>query len=588
MGKLSSTIGALGKAAKGAAKRVSKSKVVKKTALAGKKAVRATRKGISGAKVGGSKFLQKSVSKIKPIASDLKQGGIRKINKIVESKAQNLIPKLSNKIEEKVNSFDPNKFLGKIFDGGLNSLNQFGSSLEGMRGKLGGSVEFIGKANELASKFVKKLASAKGKDKGGGGGIFGKLIKGVAIAGAAALALPTVAKVAVAGGAVAAGGALLKKGIDFIRGRKKKKLEKKQEEAKVKKDKGNAGIFKNILDKFSSILDFTPKRVKRFKSLGVQEKQSVTDTEKGIFTDDYRFKKFTDNDGDKKVHDLKISMDRGQITSGNDSPTTRRIVAAFDEHRDLKDDLNDLKRAHSNNPEDPEIAAKMKDLRGRIKALQDEINELIPIAEGTTTMEGTRENVEKVMNDPNFAEEAKDGKDGKDGKSKPGQIFNNIKNTIGGLKEKAGNFLGGVKKALTPKKGGGGGRKKKGINTVKPGEANKDPISFANDNIAQAEAIKPDTKKKDATTQVAGDISKPAKGGGSSSGGGGGGGDNIIPLEIPASGGGKKGAPAKKPSDVMDREFVKPQNNIPSLLAIDTANMHILHAKSVFNIVDAL
>jgi hypothetical protein len=203
-------------------------------------------------------------------------------------------------------------------------------------------------------------------------------------------------------------------------------------------------------------------------------------------------------------------------------------------------------------------------------------------------MEGTRENVEKVMNDPNFAEEAKDGKDGKDGKSKPGQIFNNIKNTIGGLKEKAGNFLGGVKKALTPKKGGGGGRKKKGINTVKPGEANKDPISFANDNIAQAEAIKPDTKKKDATTQVAGDISKPAKGGGSSSGGGGGGGDNIIPLEIPASGGGKKGAPAKKPSDVMDREFVKPQNNIPSLLAIDTANMHILHAKSVFNIVDAL
>jgi hypothetical protein len=588
MGKLSSTIGALGKAAKGAAKRVSKSKVVKKTALAGKKAVRATRKGISGAKVGGSKFLQKSVSKIKPIASDLKQGGIRKINKIVESKAQNLIPKLSNKIEEKVNSFDPNKFLGKIFDGGLNSLNQFGSSLEGMRGKLGGSVEFIGKANELASKFVKKLASAKGKDKGGGGGIFGKLIKGVAIAGAAALALPTVAKVAVAGGAVAAGGALLKKGIDFIRGRKKKKLEKKQEEAKVKKDKGNAGIFKNILDKFSSILDFTPKRVKRFKSLGVQEKQSVTDTEKGIFTDDYRFKKFTDNDGDKKVHDLKISMDRGQITSGNDSPTTRRIVAAFDEHRDLKDDLNDLKRAHSNNPEDPEIAAKMKDLRGRIKALQDEINELIPIAEGTTTMEGTRENVEKVMNDPNFAEEAKDGKDGKDGKSKPGQIFNNIKNTIGGLKEKAGNFLGGVKKALTPKKGGGGGRKKKGINTVKPGEANKDPISFANDNIAQAEAIKPDTKKKDATTQVAGDISKPAKGGGSSSGGGGGGGDNIIPLEIPASGGGKKGAPAKKPSDVMDREFVKPQNQIPSLLAIDTANMHILHAKSVFNIVDAL
>ena len=583
MGKLSSTLGTLGKAAK----RVSKSKVVRKTAIAGKKAIRGAKKGIAGAQVKGSNFLQKSVAKIKPIAADLKQGGIRKINKIVESKAQNLIPKLSNKIEEKVNSFDPNKFLGKIFDGGLNSLNQFGSSLEGMRGKLGGSVEFIGKANELASKFVKKLASAKGKDKGGGGGIFGKLIKGVAIAGAAALALPTVAKVAVAGGAVAAGGALLKKGIDFIRGRKKKKLEKKQEEAKVKKDKGNAGIFKNILDKFSSILDFTPKRVKRFKSLGVQEKQSVTDTEKGIFTDDYRFKKFTDNDGDKKVHDLKISMDRGQITSGNDSPTTRRIVAAFDEHRDLKDDLNDLKRAHSNNPEDPEIAAKMKDLRGRIKALQDEINELIPIAEGTTTMEGTRENVEKVMNDPNFAEEAKDGKDGKDGKSKPGQIFNNIKNTIGGLKEKAGNFLGGIKKALTPKKGGSGGRKKGGIERVQPGKPVEDPISFANDSIQQAESVKPSTKKKDAASDIADGISTPAKGGSGGTGGGTGGGGQGSMAQL--SGANKKAAQAQRANrPSMDREFVKPQNQIPALMAIDKSNMHVLHAKSVFNIVDAL
>ena len=582
MGKLSSTIGALGKAAK----RVSKSKVVKKTALAGKKAVRATRKGISGAQVGGSKFLQKSVSKIKPIASDLKQGGIRKINKIVESKAQNLIPKLSNKIEEKVNSFDPSKFLGKIFDGGLNSLNQFGSSLEGMRGKLGGSVEFIGKANELASKFVKKLASAKGKDKGGGGGIFGKLIKGVAIAGAAALALPTVAKVAVAGGAVAAGGALLKKGIDFIRGRKKKKLEKKQEEAKVKKDKGNANIFKNILDKFSSILEFDgrPKKVKKFIQQGKDDFRDRFDTDKDIFEKDYRFRRF--NSKENKVHDLKVSFNKGQdITGSGDDEVTKRIIKVKDKLMELEEDKRKQKKKKNKTDEDKKA---YEEMLKKIRELEKELTELIPLAKNTTTVEATKKNVDKVMNDKFVTQgDARDGKDGKDGKSKPGQIFNNIKNTFSGLKEKAGNFLGGVKKALTPKKGGSGGRKKKGVNTVKPGEANKDPISFANDNIAQAEAIKPDTKKKDATTQVAGDISKPAKGG-SSSGGGGGGGDNIIPLEIPASGGGKKGAPAKKPSDVMDREFVKPQNNIPSLLAIDTANMHILHAKSVFNIVDAL
>ena len=586
MGKLSSTIGALGKAAKGAAKRVSKSKVVKKTALAGKKAVTATRKGISGAKVGGSNFLQKSVSKIKPIASDLKQGGIRKINKIVESKAQNLIPKLSNKIEEKVNSFDPSKFLGKIFDGGLNSLNQFGSSLDGMKGRFDSTVEFLGKATEVASKFVKKLASAKPK-KGGGGGIFGKLIKGVAIAGAAALGTAVVAKVAVAGKIREGAKSLVKKGLDFIRNRKKKKLEKKQEEAKVKKDKGNANIFKNILDKFSSILEFDgrPKKVKKFIQQGKDDFRDRFDTDKDIFEKDYRFRRF--NSKENKVHDLKVSFNKGQdITGSGDDEVTKRIIKVKDKLMELEEDKRKQKKKKNKTDEDKKA---YEEMLKKIRELEKELTELIPLAKNTTTVEATKKNVDKVMNDKFVTQgDARDGKDGKDGKSKPGQIFNNIKNTFSGLKEKAGNFLGGVKKALTPKKGGGGGRKKKGVNTVKPGEANKDPISFANDNIAQAEAIKPDTKKKDATTQVAGDISKPAKGGGSSSGGGGGGGDNIIPLEIPASGGGKKGAPAKKPSDVMDREFVKPQNQIPSLLAIDTANMHILHAKSVFNIVDAL
>ena len=577
MGKLSSTIGALGKAAKG----VSKSRVVRKGAILGKKAVRGAKKGIDKAQVKGSKFLQKSVARIKPIREDLKQGGIRKINKLVETRVQNLIPKLSNKVEEKVDSFDPNKFLGKIFDGGLNSLKSFGSSLDGMKGRFDSTVEFLGKANELASKFVKKLATAKPK-KGGGGGIFGKLIKGVAIAGAAALGTAVVAKVAVAGGIRKGAKNLLKKGIDFIRNRKQKKLEKKQEEAKVKKDKGNANIFKSILDKFSGILDFTPKSMKTFKSIGVQRKKSVTDTEKGIFTDDYRFKKFTNNDGDKKVHDLKISMDRGQITSGNDSPTTRRIVEAFDEKQNLDKDLEFIKRALSKNPDDEENLAKLKEVRDRMRALQKEIDELIPIAEGTVTMEGTKKNVNKVMNDPDFAE-VEDGKDGKDGKSKPGQIFNNIKNTFGGMKEKAGNFLKGVGKALKPKASGSKDTRKN--SRIKSGETiSKDPISFAEDNIQQAEQVKPNPQKKEARKEMAGGVSTSARTPVEPSGGGGG---EIIPVELPPSGG-KGGLPSPKPSDKMQRASIKPANKVPSLLAIDTKNMHVLHAKSVYNIVDAL
>ena len=575
MGKLSSTLGTLGKAAK----RVSKSKVVRKTAIAGKKAIRGAKKGIAGAQVKGSNFLQKSVAKIKPIAADLKQGGIRKINKIVESKAQNLIPKLSNKIEEKVNSFDPSKFLGKIFDGGLNSLNQFGSSLDGMKGRFDSTVEFIGKATELASKFVKKLASAKPK-KGGGGGIFGKLIKGVAIAGAAALGTAVVAKVAVAGKIREGAKSLVKKGLDFIRNRKKKKLEKKQEEAKVKKDKGNANIFKNILDKFSSILDFDgrPKKVKKFIKEGKTDYQDNLD-EDG-YTEDYRFRRF--NSKDNKIHDLKVSFKDGQdITGSGDDEVTKKIIKIKNEIMDLEEEYDQNLEMGKRDDDDKKAAEEMLK---KIRELEKELTALIPLAKNTSTVEGTKENLDKVMNDPAFVEEGKDGKDGKDGKSKPGQIFNNIKNTFGGLKEKAGNFLGGIKKALTPKKGGSGGRKKGGIERVQPGKPIEDPISFANDSIAQAESVKPSTKKKDAASDVADGISTPAKGGSGSGGQG-----ALANINV-ASGADKRAAQeaqkASRPS--MDREFVKPQNQIPALMAIDKTNMHVLHAKSVFNIVDAL
>ena len=38
----------------------------------------------------------------------------------------------------------------------------------------------------------------------------------------------------------------------------------------------------------------------------------------------------------------------------------------------------------------------------------------------------------------------------------------------------------------------------------------------------------------------------------------------------------------------MDREILVPTNSVPGLIAVDTKNMHVLHSKSVFNIVDAI
>ena len=142
-----------------AAKRVSKSKVVRKTAIAGKKAVRGAKKGIAGVK--GSGGLKSVLPKIKPIRGDLKQGGIRKINKLVESRVQNLIPKLSSKVEEKVDSFDPNKFLGKIFDGGLSSLDGFAGGLDDLKDNMDKNTELMEKANKLATDFINKLSKKK-------------------------------------------------------------------------------------------------------------------------------------------------------------------------------------------------------------------------------------------------------------------------------------------------------------------------------------------------------------------------------------------------------------------------------------------
>ena len=340
------------------------------------------------------------------------------------------------------------------------------------------------------------------------------------------------------------------------------------------------------MDKFSSILDFTPRSVKKFKSEGKDNYRRNFDTKKDINEKDYRFRRFTDKDGEKKVHDLKVSFKDGKdITGSGDDEVTKRIIKIKDEIMELESDYNDNLMMGRRDDDDKKAA---KELLKKIRVLEKELSELIPLAKNTSTVEGTKQNVDKVMNDKFVTQEdARDGKDGKDGKSKPGNIFNNIKNIFGGIKEKAGNFLGGVKKALTPKEGGPQKKKVRGIQSVQPGKPIEDPISFANDSIQQAESVKPSTKKKDAASDIADGISTPAKGGSGGTGGGTGGGGQGSMAQL--AGAAKKAAQAQRANrPSMDREFVKPQNQIPALMAIDKSNMHVLHAKSVFNIVDAL
>ena len=93
---------------------------------------------------------------------------------------------------------------------------------------------------------------------------------------------------------------------------------------------------------------------------------------------------------------------------------------------------------------------------------------------------------------------------------------------------------------------------------------------------------KPSTKKKDATSDIADGISTLTKGG---SGGTGGSTGGVVKVLLP-TGANKKAAQALKKANCpsMDRRVCKTTEPNSALMFIDKSNMHVLHAKSVFNI----
>ena len=99
--------------------------------------IKGVKGGIEGlkTKVKGKNSLL-NVKSLEPIRPDLKQGGVRKVRRLVENRVQTLVPKLAKTVTSKVNQFDPNALLGKIFDGGLNSLQSFASGLGGLQSSL--------------------------------------------------------------------------------------------------------------------------------------------------------------------------------------------------------------------------------------------------------------------------------------------------------------------------------------------------------------------------------------------------------------------------------------------------------------------
>ena len=564
------------------------SSVKKKTSLLGKKGSRKSiYGGVGGAPKGsikGKNILKGTGKKIGPIRPDLKQGGVRKINRLVETRVQNLVPKLSEKIEAKVDSFDPNKFMGKIFDGGLDSLRGFGSSLDGMKGSMQGAVDFLNEATEVASGFINKLAKAKQKQ---GGGLIKTLFKGLALAGVAALAAPAIAKVAIFGGIAGAGKAIWKKGIDFIGGIfKKKKKEKKKKETKVKKQRKN--LFRSVLEKFHSTLDFINPLKRSMKGKGEPEREDKSMYFHKRTTDGKPFGERTDQisvyDTAKsdQIFTLKIDSKAGKVLNGNE--LQQQILTKQGQISEKKFNNKWMKAEgwdNQGNSYDDTIAQNEKD----IARLKEEIKELVMTEGSGATSEKRVKTGDETPSVEGMVQKGEQGEKGVEGKK--GGLGGFIQNTTKNVKNIAGKIvkstpqyklfnlvkenkenikkisqgvpvLGSVAK---PKKKGGGiwGAVKGAAGWLGGGLKGI---------VDSALGLRKDTAKAIST--------KPKPGHGGKAGEGG-----IIPLK---TGGGSDAKQPKPPQSVE----LDPANKVPSLLAFDRRNLHTPYAKSTFNIVDAM
>ena len=564
------------------------SSVKKKTSLLGKKGSRKSiYGGVGGAPKGsikGKNILKGTGKKIGPIRPDLKQGGVRKINRLVETRVQNLVPKLSEKIEAKVDSFDPNKFMGKIFDGGLDSLRGFGSSLDGMKGSMQGAVDFLNEATEVASGFINKLAKAKQKQ---GGGLIKTLFKGLALAGVAALAAPAIAKVAIFGGIAGAGKAIWKKGIDFIGGIfKKKKKEKKKKETKVKKQRKN--LFRSVLEKFHSTLDFINPLKRSMKGKGEPEREDKSMYFHKRTTDGKPFGERTDQiavyDTAKsdQIFTIKIDSKAGKVLNGNE--LQQQILTKQGQISEKKFNNKWMKAEgwdNQGNSYDDTIAQNEKD----IARLKEEIKELVMTEGSGATSEKRVKTGDETPSVEGMVQKGEQGEKGVEGKK--GGLGGFIQNTTKNVKNIAGKIvkstpqyklfnlvkenkenikkisqgvpvLGSVAK---PKKKGGGiwGAVKGAAGWLGGGLKGI---------VDSALGLRKDTAKAIST--------KPKPGHGGKAGEGG-----IIPLK---TGGGSDAKQPKPPQSVE----LDPANKVPSLLAFDRRNLHTPYAKSTFNIVDAM
>ena len=517
------------------------------------KSVKGGVKGLQQTKVKGKNSLL-NVKSLEPIRPDLKQGGVRKVRRLVENRVQTLVPKLAKSVTSKVNQFDPNALLGKIFDGGLNSLNSFASGLGGLKNSLQRNLEFLKEAKGIIVDLITKMAKAKPR---GGGGFFKGLIKNIAKVGLLAMAFKAApaamgvaavgGKMALGAGALVAGGMLAGKAFGAI----KKRLQKKKGADKIDGDK-----FNEIIDRFQSELNMIEKRKRRRKDdkpeKDEQEEVKKDETDSTTDTTESKVEPQEEVMGGSPNAILKIEEGGKMIitpTSGGEEASTEAKEKTTVDPAAEKEKPQGLKRVAAGFMDF--ATGNMFDFDSRGSSV-DGLKRFLKGDKGESGDKGNR------------------GALGSKGDSPRRKEFNRKK-----------EFLKNHKKF-----GGTGNEITIGNITYVPGDKGyEDAFNSVTDVTSKSGAItplgeaKPAPSEADSKLEISKDIAQPAI----QPSGGGTGGGTILPVPIPAQD--KKRTAGSTP---IQRTQNATKNVVPILPAIDMSNIHIQYSRSVFNIIDAM
>ena len=549
MAKLGSILKNVGKATK----KINPGKFLKGKKEGLLKSVKGGVKGLQQTKVKGKNSLL-NVKSLEPIRPDLKQGGVRKVRRLVENRVQTLVPKLAKSVTSKVNQFDPNALLGKIFDGGLNSLNSFASGLGGLKNSLQRNLEFLKEAKGIIVDLITKMAKAKPR---GGGGFFKGLIKNIAKVGLLAMAFKAApaamgvaavgGKMALGAGALVAGGMLAGKAFGAI----KKRLQKKKGADKIDGDK-----FNEIIERFQSELNMIEKRKRRRKDdepeKDEQEEVKKDETDPTTDTTESKVEPQEEVMGGSPNAILKIEEGGKMIitpTSGGEEASTEAKEKTTVDPAAEKEKPQGLKRVAAGFMDF--ATGNMFDFDSRGSSV-DGLKRFLKGDKGETGDKGNR------------------GALGSKGDSPRRSAFRKKKEEIKNYKK-----FGGTGNEITI-----------GNITYVPGDKGyQDAINSVSDTTYEAGAITPLSEVKPAPSDAAGaleiskDIAQPAI----QPSGGGTGGGTILPVPIPAQD--KKRTAGSTP---IQRTQNATNNVVPILPAIDMSNIHIQYSRSVFNIIDAM